>query len=56
VAAVEALDPGQRAALEKEADGELEPFRARMSGEAFRQSRRQALQRLVRQHFGLPSF
>jgi len=33
----------------------IEPFRARMADEAYRQSRRQALQRLVRQHFGLPS-
>lgn len=54
-AAVDALDPSERTALEREADGELEPFRARMPDEAYRQSRRQALQRLVRQHFGLPS-
>ena len=54
-AAVTALDPAKRSALEKEADAELEPFRARMADEAYRQSRRQALQRLVRQHFGLPS-
>jgi len=40
----------------KEADAELEPFRARMSDEAFKQSRLQAMQRLARQHFGLPSF
>ncbi len=54
-AAFEALDPAARAAIEQEAAGELEPFRARMSDDAFRQSRRQALHRLVRQHFGLPS-
>ena len=54
-AAVTALDPAERTALEREADAELEPFRARMADEAYRQSRRQALQRLVRQHFGLPS-
>jgi len=54
-AAVDALAPSERGALEKEADAELEPFRARMPDEAYRQSRRQALQRLVRQHFGLPS-
>ena len=47
--------PAERTALEREADAELEPFRARMPDEAYRQSRRQALQRLVRQHFGLPS-
>ena len=55
-AAVSALEPAERSALEKEADAELEPFRARMPAEAYRQSRRQALQRLVRHHFGLPSF
>jgi hypothetical protein len=54
-AAVSQLDPADRAVLEREADAELEPFRSRMSDEAFRQSRRQAVQRLVRQHFGLPS-
>ena len=54
-AAVNALDPAERAALEREADAELEPFRERMPEEAYRQSRRQSLQRLVRQHFGLPS-
>ena len=54
-AAVTALDPAERTAFEREADAELEPFRARMADEAYRQSRRQALQRLVRQHFGLPS-
>jgi hypothetical protein len=54
-AAVSQLDPAERAALEREADAELEPFRSRMPDEAFRQSRRQALHRLVRQHFGLPS-
>lgn len=55
VAAVNQLDAAERAALEREADAELEPFRSRMTDEAFRQSRRQAVQRLVRQHFGLPS-
>ena len=54
-AALDAIDPGERSAFEQEADAELEPFRARMSDEAFQQSRRQALQRLVRHHFGLPS-
>ena len=55
-AAVSALDPEERAALEREADAELEPFRERMPEDAYRQSRRQSLQRLVRLHFGLPSF
>ena len=54
-AAVGAIDPAERALFEREADAELEPFRGRMSDDAFRQSRRQAIQRLVRQHFGLPS-
>jgi hypothetical protein len=54
-AAVAVLDPAERSALEREADAELAPFRARMADEAYRQSRRQALQRLVRQHFGIPS-
>ena len=54
-AAVNGLAPSEKSALEREADAELEPFRARMPDEAFRQSRRQAVQRLVRLHFGLPS-
>jgi 23S rRNA (uracil1939-C5)-methyltransferase len=45
-----------RIALEKEADAELEPFRSRMPDAAYRQSRHQAVQRLVRQHLGIPSF
>lgn len=53
-AAVSALDAAERTELEREADAELEPFRERMPEEAFRQARRQSLQRLVRQHFGLP--
>ncbi|HJU42614.1 MAG TPA: hypothetical protein VJ691_07350 [Vicinamibacterales bacterium] len=54
-AAVAALEPDQRAAFEKEADAELAPFRPRMSVEAYTQSRRAAIHRLVRQHYGLPS-
>jgi len=54
--ALTTMDAADRLALEKEADGELEPFRARMSNEAFTQSRLQAMHRLARQHFGLPSF
>jgi len=56
MAAIGALDPGERTALEREADAELEPFRERMPEEAYRQSRRQSLQRLARLHFGLPGF
>ena len=55
-AAIAALDDAERIALEKEADAELEPFRARMPDDAYRQSRHQSVQRLVRQHFGIPSF
>jgi hypothetical protein len=54
-AAVESLDPTARGSLEKEADIELAPFRARMAPAAYAQSRRAAIHRLVRQHFGLPS-
>jgi len=54
-AASAALDAGQRSALEKEADAELAPFQARLSAEAYAQSRRAAIDRLARQHFGLPS-
>lgn len=56
VAALAALEPQQRSAFEKEADTELAPFRTRMSADAYTQSRRAAIHRLVRQHFGLPSW
>jgi hypothetical protein len=55
-AAIASLEDPERIALEKEADAELEPFRTRMPDHAYRQSRHQAVQRLVRQHFGIPSF
>jgi hypothetical protein len=54
-AAVAALDGAGRKAIEQEADGELAPFRERMTAEAYAQSRRAAIHRLVRQHFGLPT-
>ena len=54
-AAVESLDPATRASLEKDADTELAPFRARMDADAYAQSRRAAVQRLVRLHYGLPT-
>jgi hypothetical protein len=54
-AAVASLDPGTRAAVEKEADAELAPFQSRMAADAYAQSRRASIKRLVRQHFGLPS-
>ncbi len=54
-AAFAALAPDQQAALESEAAADLAPFRTRMSSDAYAQSRHAAIQRLVRQHFGLPS-
>jgi hypothetical protein len=53
-AAASAIAAPQRAAFEKEADAELAPFRARMTPEAYAQSRRAAIERLVRHHFNLP--
>ena len=53
--ALAALRPEQRQAFEKDADAELAPFQPRMTVEAYAQSRRAAIHRLVRQHFGLPS-
>ena len=53
--ALVALPPDQRQAFERDGDAELAPFRPRMSAEAYTQSRRAAIHRLVRQHFGLPS-
>ena len=55
-AALAAVGDADRRAMEKEANAELAPFRSRMSDEAFAQSRLQAMQRLVRDRFGLPSF
>ena len=52
--AAAALDAATRAALEREADAELAPFHTRMAPEAYAQSRRAAIDRLVRLHFGLP--
>jgi len=53
-AAAAALTDGTRAEIEHEADAELAPFRQRMAPEAYAQSRRAAIGRLVRRHFGLP--
>ena len=53
-AAATAISERQRVAFEKEADVELAPFRERMTAEAYAQSRRAAVERLVRHHFGLP--
>ena len=43
-----------REALGAEADAELAPFRARMAPEAYEQSRRAAVDRLLRERRGLP--
>jgi len=54
-AALTAIDDAARSAIEAEASAELAPFRARMTADAFRSSRQAALDRLVREHFGLPT-
>ena len=54
-ASLAALAPEQRADLEREADTELAPFRSRMTADAVAASRRAAIDRLVREHFGLPT-
>jgi hypothetical protein len=53
-AAAAAISAAERAAFEKEADAELAPFRQRMTAEAYAQSKRAAVERLIRHHFGLP--
>lgn len=54
-AALAGLEDEARSTLEAEADAELAPFRARMAADAWQSSRRAALDRLVREHFGLPT-
>jgi hypothetical protein len=54
MAAIGALTSEQRSTLEAEAAEELEPFRGRMAPEAYEQTKRAALFRLARHHFGLP--
>ena len=53
-AAAAALDAPLREAFEREAETELAPFRSRMASEAYVETRRAAIARLVRAHFGLP--
>lgn len=53
-AAAAAISDAQRASFEQEADAELAPFRERMTADSYAQSRRAAVERLVRHHFGLP--
>jgi len=51
----EMLDEAARAALAREADLELAPFRGGMIEGAFDRARQAAIDRLVRDHFGLPT-
>lgn len=55
-AAVAATPEGRRADFEREADIQLAPFRPRMTPDAYATSRRAAVERLVRHHFGLPEW
>ncbi len=49
-----AIDEPTRASLMREADEELQGYRARMKPEAFTRARDAAFGRLLREHFGLP--
>lgn len=53
-AAVEALPPAEREAIEAEATRELESFRSRMAPDAYAQAHAAAVSRLVRMRFSLP--
>jgi hypothetical protein len=48
------LDAQASIDIGREADTELSPFRATMTGEAWTRARAAAIDRLVREHFGLP--
>jgi hypothetical protein len=50
-----ALDESARAALGQEADDELRAFRISMAADAFDRAREAAIDRLVRERFGLPT-
>jgi hypothetical protein len=54
-AARAASDPSLVERLGAEADGELAPFRPRMAPDVYRQSRQACIDRLVREHFRLPT-
>jgi hypothetical protein len=49
------LDDATRAMLAREADAELAAFRSTMPAGAFAQAREAAIDRLVRERFGLPT-
>lgn len=48
------LDESARAALARDAEGELAPFRTGMAADAFARAREAAIDRLVRERFKLP--
>jgi hypothetical protein len=54
-AARRSLDEQARARLMGEAEGEVARFRERMAPEAFDRARQAACNRLIREHFGLPT-
>jgi hypothetical protein len=54
-AAIAALEPASLDALRGDADAELAPFAARMAPDARAKSAAAALERLVRERFGLPT-
>jgi hypothetical protein len=53
-AARDALPAGEQERLEADADGELAPFRGRMMPDAYSKAQAAAVDRLVREYFGLP--
>lgn len=55
-AIAEASPESERESLAVEAAREIEPFRARMPADAFRQAREAAVARLIRLRYGLPEF
>jgi hypothetical protein len=54
-AARAASDPAMLDRCGAEADGQLAPFRPRMTDDVYRQSRQACIDRLVREHFKLPT-
>jgi hypothetical protein len=52
--ALAVLSPDERARLDREAEGELAPFRTRMLPEPYEHARRAAVVRRVREQLGLP--
>jgi hypothetical protein len=49
------LDQSARESLAREAEAELAPFRSGMTADAFARARQAAIDRLVRERFGLPT-